>query len=191
MPRHSGLQQISWYVEGQHDSAASVPLLFHGAGHYDLLLRQPVADAPRSRLLPQATAAALAPPAWQQQHAQKLPEEVQLQPCRHPRRCWHQCDLRPANRLEKCESVAADMIPRKSGSRSGVFAWRALRRRRLLCTAVGGSVGNSGQQRRRQSRSEAEHEMAQLAAAEAANLLLACWQQKAGRVPLARVWQNG
>ncbi|KAI7836087.1 hypothetical protein COHA_010015 [Chlorella ohadii] len=50
MLRHTGLQQISCYGEGQHGSAASVPLLFHGAGHYDLLLRQPMAAAPRSLL---------------------------------------------------------------------------------------------------------------------------------------------
>ena len=50
MLRHTGLQQISCYGEEHHGSAASVPLLFHGAGHYDLLLRQPAAAAPRSRL---------------------------------------------------------------------------------------------------------------------------------------------
>ena len=50
MLRHTGLQQISCYGEEQHGGTADVPLLFHGAGHYDLLLRQPPADAPRSRL---------------------------------------------------------------------------------------------------------------------------------------------
>jgi len=50
MLRHTGLQQISCYGDGQHGSAASVPLLFHGAGHYDLLLHQAAEDAPRSRL---------------------------------------------------------------------------------------------------------------------------------------------
>ena len=48
--RHTGLQLVSRYGEGEHGSAADVPLLFHGAGHYDLLLRQPAAEAPRSRL---------------------------------------------------------------------------------------------------------------------------------------------
>lgn len=50
MLRHTGLQLISCYGEELHGGAASVPLLFHGAGHYDLLLRQPAAAAPRSRL---------------------------------------------------------------------------------------------------------------------------------------------
>ena len=50
MLRHTGLQQISCYGEEHHGSAASLPLLFHGAGHYDLLLRQPAAAASHSRL---------------------------------------------------------------------------------------------------------------------------------------------
>lgn len=50
MLRHTRLQPISCYGEELHGSAESVPLLFHGAGHYDLLLHQPPAAAPRSRL---------------------------------------------------------------------------------------------------------------------------------------------
>lgn len=45
------LALVSRYGE-EHGPAADVPLLFHGAGHYDLLVRRPPSaeQQPRSRL---------------------------------------------------------------------------------------------------------------------------------------------
>ena len=56
MQRGGELTLVSRYGEGEHGAAAEVPVFFHGAGHYDLLVgeaalgQQEQQEQPRSRL---------------------------------------------------------------------------------------------------------------------------------------------